>query len=135
MDLGDFLSYRIGEMKSELTQAPGGGGRFPCEAVLLGKTYAKFSIDVGVGDRHARPARDAATSAFVLVEGLPRYGQGGGALDADYVEASPSSKSSGPLVHLACREWSTSRTAATSSGSGVRRAPLRAQGACVTRCN
>lgn len=52
VDLGDFLSYRIGEMKSELTQAPGGGGRFPCEAVLLGKTYAKFSIDVGIGDPH-----------------------------------------------------------------------------------
>lgn len=49
-DLGDFLSYRIGEMKSELTQAPGGGGRFPCEAMLLGKTYAKFHIDVGIGD-------------------------------------------------------------------------------------
>jgi hypothetical protein len=53
VDLCDFLSYRIGEMKSELTQAPGGGGRFPCEAVLLGKIYAKFHIDVGIGDRHA----------------------------------------------------------------------------------
>jgi hypothetical protein len=49
-DLGDFLTYRIGELKAELTNAPEGGGRFPCEAVILGKTYAKFHIDVGIGD-------------------------------------------------------------------------------------
>ncbi len=50
VDLGDFLQYRIGEMKSELTQAPGGGGRFPCEALILGKSYARFHLDVGIGD-------------------------------------------------------------------------------------
>lgn len=50
IELGDFLTFRIGEFKAELTNAPKGGGRFPCEAVLLGKTYAKFHIDVGVGD-------------------------------------------------------------------------------------
>lgn len=49
-DPGDYLLYRIGEVKSELTNAPGGGGRYPCEALLLGKTYAKFHIDVGIGD-------------------------------------------------------------------------------------
>ena len=49
-DLGDYLRFRIGELKSELTNAPAGGGRFPCEAVLLGKTYAKFHVDVGIGD-------------------------------------------------------------------------------------
>lgn len=49
-DLGDYLRFRIGELKSELTNAPEGGGRFPCEAMLLGKTYAKFHIDVGIGD-------------------------------------------------------------------------------------
>jgi hypothetical protein len=50
VDLGDFLTCRIGEPKSELTNAPQGGGRYPCEAVLVGKTYAKLHIDVGVGD-------------------------------------------------------------------------------------
>lgn len=49
-ELGDFLTFRIGELKAELTNAPKGGGRFPCEAVLLGKTYAKFHLDVGLGD-------------------------------------------------------------------------------------
>lgn len=49
-ELGDFLTFRIGEPKRELTNAPKGGGRFPCEAVLVGKTYAKFHLDVGIGD-------------------------------------------------------------------------------------
>jgi hypothetical protein len=49
-DLGDYLTYRIGEPKQELTNAPEGGARYPCEAVLVGKVYAKFHIDVGCGD-------------------------------------------------------------------------------------
>lgn len=49
-DLGDYLVYRIGELKSELTNAPAGGGRYPCEAMLVGKSYAKLHIDVGIGD-------------------------------------------------------------------------------------
>jgi hypothetical protein len=49
-DLGDYLSFRLASPKKELTNAPGGGGRFPCEAMLLGKVYAKFHIDVGLGD-------------------------------------------------------------------------------------
>ncbi len=50
VELGDYLTYRIGTPKKELTNAPGGGAQFPCEVVLVGKTYAKFHIDVGVGD-------------------------------------------------------------------------------------
>ena len=49
-DLGDDFTFRIGPPKKELTNAPQGGGRYPCEAVLVGKTYAMFHIDVGVGD-------------------------------------------------------------------------------------
>ena len=50
LDLGDYLVFRIGELKRELTNAPDGGGRFPCEAALAGKVYAKFHLDVGIGD-------------------------------------------------------------------------------------
>ena len=49
-DLGDNLTYRIGEPRAEVANAPQGGGRYSCEAVLLGKTYAKLHIDVGIGD-------------------------------------------------------------------------------------
>lgn len=50
IDLHDFLTFYIGEPQSEITNAPKGGGRFPVETVLVGKTYAKFGIDVGIGD-------------------------------------------------------------------------------------
>jgi hypothetical protein len=50
VDLGDYLTYRVGEHRRELTNAPQGGARYSCGAVLLGKTYAKFHIDVGCGD-------------------------------------------------------------------------------------
>jgi hypothetical protein len=49
-DLGDYLTYRIGEPKAEPMNAPQGGGRYQCESVLRGKPYAKFHIDVGIGD-------------------------------------------------------------------------------------
>jgi len=46
----DYFVFRIGEPKQELTNAPKGGARYPCEAVLVGKVYARFHIDVGCGD-------------------------------------------------------------------------------------
>lgn len=49
-DLGDFLTFRIGEPQRELLGAPLGGGRFPVEALLAGRTYVRFHIDVGFGD-------------------------------------------------------------------------------------
>src|SRR5262245_23983136 len=49
-DLGDYLTFRIGGPKRELTNAPKGGARYPCEAVLVGKVYARLHLDVGCGD-------------------------------------------------------------------------------------
>ena len=49
-DLGDYLTYRIGAPKKDFANAPGGGARYPCAAVFVGKTYARFHIDVGCGD-------------------------------------------------------------------------------------
>ncbi len=83
LDLGDFLTFRIGELKSELTQAPGGGGRFPCEAFILGKVFARFQIDVGLGDpRFEEPERlvgddilEFAGIASPIVLAIPRAQQ------------------------------------------------------------
>lgn len=67
--LGDYLRYRIGEPKQELTNAPGGGARYPCEAVLVGKVYARFHIDVGRGDPLAgAPERLVGTTCCRLPE-------------------------------------------------------------------
>src|SRR5437667_2016410 len=50
VNLEDYLEFRIGVAQAELEAPPLGGARFPCEAVLAGKSYAKFHIDVGCGD-------------------------------------------------------------------------------------
>src|SRR5260370_41439446 len=49
-DLGDFLQFRIGAALMELAGAPLGGARYLCEALVAGKIYARFHVDVGVGD-------------------------------------------------------------------------------------
>jgi hypothetical protein len=49
-DLGDFLQFRIGTFQKELAGAPLGGAHYPCEALLAGKSYGRFHIDVGIGD-------------------------------------------------------------------------------------
>jgi hypothetical protein len=50
INLGDYLEFRIGAARAELAGAPLGGARFPCEAILVGKQYAQFHIDIGCGD-------------------------------------------------------------------------------------
>ena len=92
-DLGDYLTFRIGEPKQELTNAPQGGARYPCEAVLLGKTYAKFHIDVGVGDAVVgEPER--LTGDDLL--GVRRDRAGGRARDPE----GPAVRREGPRLHL-----------------------------------
>ncbi len=50
IDLGDYLTFRIEDAQAEMAGAPLGGARFPCGAVLAGKTYGRFHIDLGFGD-------------------------------------------------------------------------------------
>lgn len=50
LDPGDFLVFRIGMAKGALPGGPEGGGRFPVEALLAGRVYARFHLDVGFGD-------------------------------------------------------------------------------------
>jgi hypothetical protein len=49
-DLGDYLTFRIGSPTTELAGAPLGGARFPCEALMAGRLYGRFHIDLGFGD-------------------------------------------------------------------------------------
>jgi hypothetical protein len=71
VDLGDYLTYRIGAPRQELTNAPLGGARYPCEAVLVGKTYAKFHIDVGCGDALAGEPERLAGDDLLAFAGIP----------------------------------------------------------------
>lgn len=82
-DLGDFLCFRIAAVRIELQGAPLGGGRFPCEALLAGRVFAKFHIDVGIGDPLLGPPEqlagddllDFAGIAPPLIRAIPRAQQ------------------------------------------------------------
>jgi Nucleotidyl transferase AbiEii toxin, Type IV TA system len=50
IDLGDHLTFLIAAPERELDGAPDGGARFPCEAILAGRSYGRFHIDLGFGD-------------------------------------------------------------------------------------
>lgn len=49
-DVGDWFVYRISAAMADLDGAPYGGARFPVAALLDNRTFAKFHVDVGLGD-------------------------------------------------------------------------------------
>ena len=49
-DLGDFFVFNIGEPTMDLEAAPYGGTRHPVDSLLDGRTFARFHLDVAVGD-------------------------------------------------------------------------------------
>ena len=46
----DYFTFLIGEAVQDLDAAPYGGARFPVEARLAGRTFAKFHLDVSRGE-------------------------------------------------------------------------------------
>lgn len=49
-DLGDWFTFLLSEATLELEGAPDAGYRFPVEARLDNRTFAKFHVDIGIGD-------------------------------------------------------------------------------------
>lgn len=49
-NLGDWFEYLIGLPIMELTAAPYGGARYPVEARVDARTFARFHLDAGIGD-------------------------------------------------------------------------------------
>lgn len=50
LDLQDYFTFVFGNATQDLDAAPGGGARFPVDARLSGRTFAKFHLDVSTGD-------------------------------------------------------------------------------------
>lgn len=46
-DLGDFFVYQVGEAQLDLDNAPYGGARYPVTALVDGKVFVRFQLDVG----------------------------------------------------------------------------------------
>ena len=55
ISLGDWFEFVIGPASMDLTAAPYGGARYPVEARMDERTFARFHLDAGVGDVVMRP--------------------------------------------------------------------------------
>jgi hypothetical protein len=55
VSLGDWFEYMIGPPVLDLTAAPYGGARFPVEARMDERTFARFHLDAGIGDVVMQP--------------------------------------------------------------------------------
>lgn len=49
-DIGDHFTINVAAPRQEFDVPPGGGARFPVEVLLDRRVFAKFHLDVGIGD-------------------------------------------------------------------------------------
>jgi hypothetical protein len=55
ISLGDWFEFAIGPASMDMTAAPYGGARYPVEARMEERIFARFHLDAGVGDVVMRP--------------------------------------------------------------------------------
>jgi hypothetical protein len=55
LSLGDWFEFEIGPPVMDLTAAPYGGARYPVEARMDERTFARFHLDAGIGDVIMQP--------------------------------------------------------------------------------
>ncbi|MGD0164713.1 MAG: nucleotidyl transferase AbiEii/AbiGii toxin family protein [Candidatus Sulfotelmatobacter sp.] len=51
----DYFEFLVGEARADLDGAPEGGSRYPVQARMDGRDFARFHVDVGVGDEVLQP--------------------------------------------------------------------------------
>ena len=62
IDLKDWFEFNIGSAIMDLTAAPYGGARYSVEAIMAGRTFSRFDVDVGVGDVIIQPAEESSAA-------------------------------------------------------------------------
>jgi len=70
--LPDGFTFLIGQATLELDAAPQGGSHFPVQANMAGRTFARFSLDVGIGDELIEPVELVQGEGWFDFAGLPR---------------------------------------------------------------
>lgn len=70
VNLGDFFTFTVGESMMDLDGAPYGGARFPVECRLAGRVFARFHLDVGVGDAIIEPLEEIRGQAWLEFAGI-----------------------------------------------------------------
>lgn len=51
----DYFEFLVGEPRQDLDGAPEGGNRYPIQAQTDGRDFARFHVDIGVGDEVLEP--------------------------------------------------------------------------------
>jgi Nucleotidyl transferase AbiEii toxin, Type IV TA system len=51
----DYFEFLVGEAREDMDGAPQGGSRYPLQARMDGRGFARFHVDVGVGDEVLEP--------------------------------------------------------------------------------
>jgi hypothetical protein len=69
-DLGDFFVFLIGEPMMDLDAAPYGGSRYPVDSFLDGRIFARFHLDIGVGDSQHEPPEIVAPRDWLGFAGI-----------------------------------------------------------------
>lgn len=70
-DAGDFFAYVIGEPVMDLDGAPYGGSRHPVAANLDGRLFARFHLDLGLGDIQREPFEWTEPRDWLGFAGIP----------------------------------------------------------------
>lgn len=70
-DRADFFTFVIGEPIADLDGAPYGGARYPVECRMDGRAFARFHLDVGVGDTIIEPLDEIQGHAWLDFAGIP----------------------------------------------------------------
>jgi hypothetical protein len=70
--LPDGFIFLISESMLKLDAPPEGGSRFPVQATMAGRTFAKFHVDVGIGEELIEPTERIQGEGWFDFAGLPR---------------------------------------------------------------
>jgi Nucleotidyl transferase AbiEii toxin, Type IV TA system len=70
--LGDWFEYTIGLPIMDLTAAPYGGARYPVEARMDARIFARFHLDIGIGDVVIQPLETATCEDWLGFAGIQR---------------------------------------------------------------
>ena len=71
IDLKDFFVYAIGKATLDLENAVYGGFRFPVEALMDGRRFASFNIDIAGGDAWIEPHDTLMLHDWLEFAGIP----------------------------------------------------------------
>ncbi len=72
VSLPDEFIFLVGESVLEPDAPPEGGSRYPVNAIMAGRTFARFRVDVGIGDASIDPADRVEGEGWFDFAGLPR---------------------------------------------------------------